>query len=342
MRKPAALATVKDVARLAQVSPATVSRAFNMPELLDQATLEKVRAASQKLRYQPLGIARSLRRKRSMVVGTVMQSMESATFIAGMIEHSQTLLAAHGYTMLLASSQFSDEKALEACHAMIRQGIDALVLISASPDPSVFTLLDEFAIPYVSAWNIVPGRPSQGFDHLRGTLQVTRHLLDLGHRRFAVVMPSVKTYDSRGERLRAIQNALATHGLSSKHCHVVEGLGPGILDGRRALARIAEDAPATTAVICGNDNLAAGAILEAQTRGLLVPRDMSIAGYNDLDIAAGFEPAITTVKTPYEPIARAVVEHLLARLKGEEPVRSQPIPAELVVRASTGAPRKRG
>jgi len=332
------LATVKDVALLAQVSPATVSRAFNSPAMLDETTLGKVRAAAQKLKYQPLGIARSLRVRRSMVVGAVIQSMENASYIAGMVELSQSLLAQHGYTMLLASSQFSDEHAVVATRAMIRQGIDALMLINGQPDTGVFPLLHEFEIPYVSAWVRIPGQPSQGFDHLRAMRDVACHLLDLGHRDLAVVIPFLKTNDPQRWRLRIIEDTLAARGIEPNRCFLVDDCGFGVWDGRRALARIAEQAPRTTAVICANDNLAAGAILECHARGLHVPGYMSITGYNDLEIASALEPSITTIRTPYELVARATVDYLLARMAGASPSNGPAIPTELIVRASTARP----
>ncbi len=339
MSKPAKMATVKDVALLAQVSLATVSRAFNSPAQLDASTLEKVRAAAQKLKYQPLGVARSLRARRSMVVGAIFQSMENASYIAGMVELSQSLFAQHGYTMVLASSHFSDEHAVEAARAMVRQGVDALMLINSRSDTGVFPLLSDFAVPCVATWVPIPGQPSRGFDHLRAIHDVTGYLLNLGHRDFAVVIPFRKTNDHRRERFRVIEQMLAAHAIGPDRCHLLDDGGLGIWDGRHAFARILEQAPRTTAIICGNDNLAAGVVLEALSRGMRVPRDMSVTGYNDLEIASALNPSITTVRTPYEPVARAAVDYLLARMAGKAPPFSELIPTELVVRESTGAPR---
>lgn len=340
MSKPLKMATVKDVALLAQVSLATVSRAFNSPNQLDAATFEKVRAAAQKLKYQPLGVARSLRARRSMVVGAIFQSMENASYIAGMVELSQSLFAQHGYTMVLASSHFSDEHAVEAARAMVRQGIDALMLINGQPDTGVFPMLRDFAVPHVAAWVPIPGQPSRGFDHLHAMRQVTGHLLDLGHRYFSVVIPFRKTNDCRRERLHVIKQMLAARAVGPDHCHVVDDSGLGIWDGRHALTRIMEQAPRTTAIICANDNLAAGVVLEALSQGKRVPQDLSVTGYNDLEIASALEPPITTIRTPHESIARATVDYLLSRMAGKSPPRSQVIPTELIVRRSTAAPER--
>lgn len=324
-----------DVARLARVSPATVSRAFNAPELLDPVTLQRVRRAATKLNYLPFGVARSLRKRRSMVVGTVIQSMENASYIAGMVELSQALLAQRGYTMLLGSSAFSDARAVEVCRAMIRQGIDALILIAGQRDSAVFPLLREFGIPHVAAWVYDPDRPSIGFDHRRAMMNVAHHLVGLGHREFAVIIPFRKVNDVRRERLRGIQQVLTTHGVGRDHCYLVDDGGLGILDGRQAVSRILEHAPRTTAVICANDNIAAGVILECKARGLQIPDDISVTGYNDLEIASALDPSITTVRTPFSPIAHAAIDYLVTTLSGKLGPDPRCEETELIIRAST-------
>ncbi len=336
MPKPVLLATVRDVANRANVSPATVSRAFNAPDLLDAKTLERVRAAARDLKYQPHGVARSLRSRRSMVVGAIIQSMENASHIADMVELCQTLLAQRGYTMLLATSHFSDEQAVESARAMARQGIDALMLLNGHRGTGVFPLLRDMAIPYVAAWTPIRGEPSCGFDHRRAMKQMADHLLDLGHTQFAFVAPLVRSNDRRADRLRGVLDALKAHGIAPTNCHVVDDGGFGLRDGRAALARVLERAPQTTAVICANDNLAAGAILECRARGLRTPQDMSITGYNDLEIAGAFDPGVTTIGTPFAPVAQGVVDYLLARMSGETPPPPALLPTTLIARASSG------
>ena len=107
-------------------------------------------------------------------------------------------------------------------------------------------------------------------------------------------------------------------------------------EGRAALARLLDDAPGFTALVCGNDPLAIGALLEAGARGLSVPRDLSIAGFDDVDLAGALTPGLTTVHVPSAEIGRRAAQRLLARLAGEAPPRAEALPAPLVVRGSTG------
>jgi LacI family transcriptional regulator len=340
MSKPKA-AKIKDVARLAGVSPATVSRALNSPALLEAATLERVRSAAQKLHYQPLGVARSLRRRRSMVIGTIIQSMENATYISGMVEYTQRQLAQHGYTMLLSSASFDDDLAVSSCRAMIAQGIDAVMMIASRRGSKLFPLLNEFGTPHVEAWVYDPATPSIGFDHVEAMHQISRHLLDLGHRDIAVVAPIRRIADLERRRLHALEHALAAYGVDRSRLLLIDDSGFGILDGRKAMDDILARAPSTTGVICANDHLAAGVILECQARGIDVPRKISVVGYNDLEIARALSPSITTVATPYEGVASAAISYLLSSLEGSPPARMQPEKTTLLVRESTArAPRR--
>lgn len=341
MRTPKA-AKIKDVARLAGVSPATVSRALNSPALLEAATLERVRSAAQKLHYQPLGVARSLRRRRSMVIGTIIQSMENASYISGMVEYTQRQLAARGYTMLLASASFDDDLAVSSCRAMIAQGIDAVMLIAARRGSKLYPLLNDHGTPHVEAWIHDPATPSIGFDHVEAMHQIARYLLDLGHRDFAVVAPIRRIADLERRRVHALELALAAYGGNRSRLLLIDDSGFGILDGRQAMVDILSRAPDTTAVICANDHLAAGVILECQSRGIAVPKQLSVVGYNDLEISRALSPSITTMATPYESVASAAINFLLSSLEGAPPGdMQQPDKATLVVRASTArSPRR--
>jgi len=331
-------AKITDVAKLAGVSPATVSRALNSPALLEASTLERVKSAAQKLHYQPLGVARSLRRRRSMVIGAIIQSMQNASYIAGMVEFTQARLAEQGYTMLLASASYNDDVAVRSCRAMITHGVDAVMLMASRRGSKLYPLLQDFGVPHVEAWSHDPAVPSIGFDHVDAMLQVGRHLLDLGHRAFAVVIPFNKVNDKEKRRLHALRHAFTAYGGVAEGCLVIDDGGFGIEDGRKAMAQILAEAPATTAMICGNDNLAAGAILECMARGLDVPRDISVTGYNDLEISRALTPSITTVQTPYERVASSAISYLLASIEGETVSEAKPEAFNLLVRESTAKP----
>ena len=324
-----------DVARLAGVSPATVSRAFNAPHLLDQQTLARVRDAAARLEYRPQGVARSLRSRRSLLIGVLIPSLRN-TYFAQTVERVQALLAERGYTVLIASSRYDPAAEMAAVKAMAAQGVDALLLVGRPLDAMSRPTATRLGLPSLRAWAWLEEPPCIGFDHDAALRVVTQHLLSLGHRHFALVAPFRALHDPLRSRLTAVREALAEAGLALPPAAVVDDGGFGLADGRQALRVLHARGQTPTAVICSNDLLAAGVVLQAQAQGLAVPKDLSVSGYNDLDIATALDPALTTVATPMTDHATRVVAALLDLAQGRDVGTLTPLPTRLVVRGSTG------
>lgn len=327
--------SVADVARLAGVSPATVSRAFNAPALLGASTLERVQRAAQQLGYQPYGLARSLRRRRSMVVGIVMPSLRYA-YYAGTLERLQSLLAMAGYTVLLISANHQAQAELDGVRALMAQGVDGVVLFGRPLHDESAPLLARRGVPHLRCWSALDGEPSVAFDHGAAMADLVQHLVALGHRQLAVVVPFKALGDRLRGRLTAIREALAGHGLALPPQAVVDDGGLDAQAGRDALRTLRERGLAVTAVVCSNDLIAAGVLLEARALGLRVPQDLSVTGYNDSSLASAFEPAITSVDTPVELHAQEVARVLVAALRDGEPIPCIRLPTQLRARASSG------
>ena len=324
-----------EVARLAQVSPATVSRAFNTPALLHAATLRRVNEAAGQLNYVPDGLARSLRRNRSMVIGAVMPALRHAYF-ASTVEGLQATISKHGYTLLLAISDFDEKTELASIRSMIRQGVDGLVLVGRQHDRDLFPLLDQAGKPFIITWSLDPALASVGFDHRSAVQPAVNHLLDLGHRDIVTIMAFLGVSDRERERLTGIQEAFDQRGVPLQPDRVIYAGGSALQDGRNAFHAARARFPAATAVLCANDLLAAGVMMECAARGLSVPQDVSVVGYGDLDIAAAMNPGITTVRTPADQMGRIAAERLLAKLGGGEEIDRIELATEFIVRGSTG------
>lgn len=333
------LPTTGDVARLAGVSPATVSRAFNSPALLDGRTLERVRSAAAQLDYRPHGVARSLRSRRSLLVGVLIPSLRNAYF-AETVERVQSLLAARGYTMLIASSGYDPDAELAAARTMAAQRVDAVLLVGRALHPQTRPALRQLDIASLRCWVWGDEPPCIGFDHDAALRQVAQHLLQLGHKRFAMVAPFQALHDLQRSRLVAVREALAEAGVALSAGAVVDDQGFGLAGGRAALQALHSRGERPTAVICSNDGIAAGVIVQARAEGLAVPRQLSVSGYNDLELAAAFDPPITTVSTPMAEHAQAVADALLALAAGNVVGAVEALPTQLRVRGSTArAPR---
>ncbi|WP_426412628.1 LacI family DNA-binding transcriptional regulator [Bradyrhizobium ganzhouense] len=333
--KTSGTSRLAEVARLAAVSPATVSRAFNAPNLLNGETLKRVTDAATRLNYIPDGLARSLRKNRSMVIGAVMPALRHAYF-ASTVEGLQCEIAKHGYTLLLAVSDFSEATELAAVRSMMRQGVDGFILVGMQHDPALLPLLRDLKKPFVITWSYDQTIASVGFDHRKAIQPVINHLLDLGHRDIVATMAFLNVSDRERERLAGIQEAFAKRDLQFTADRVIYAGGSGLQDGRNAFRTVQVRFPKATAVICANDLLAAGTMMECAARGLSVPGDVSVVGYGDLDIAAAMNPAITTVRTPADEMGRLAAECLIGRLAGRDGLEHIELATELIVRGSTG------
>ncbi len=322
------------------MSLATASRALADPALVRAETRARVADAAGRLGYVPHGAARALATQRSLTIGAVFPPVDNPIFATGTHALARELSAA-GYTLLLASHDYDPAAEFEAARALVERGVDGLVVVGLDHDPALYALLERAGLPFEVTWTIDrDGRHScVGVSHREASRAVVQHLLELGHREFAVIAGETAHNDRARDRLEGVREALAERGIGMPARRIVEAPF-SVPEGRAAFARLAADAPGFTALVCGNDPLAIGALLECGARGLAVPRDISIAGFDDVDLAGALTPGLTTVRVPSADIGRRAAQRLLARLAGESPPRAETLPAPLVVRGSTGpAPR---
>ena len=331
-------AKLSDVANLARVSTATVSRALTCPGKVKPATAARIRQAVEALGYVAHGAARALASRRTHTIGAVIPTLDNAIF-ANTVHALQKTLDDAGYTLLIASHEFDAEVEARVTQALVERGVDGLVLLGTTHHPSVLRMLDTHEIPYVLTWALdATGRhPCVGFSSRNAAISVTRHLLDLGHREFAMISGVTAGNERAADRLEGVRQALAGRGIALSPGRVVEK--PYTLSaGREGLRELLRGTPRPTAVICGNDVLAIGALAECQARGVVVPRELSVTGFDDLEMSAVVAPALTTVHFPTAELGSYAAQHLLARLSGKPFELRTELPVELIVRASTAAP----
>jgi len=334
-------AKLADVARLARVSTATVSRALTHPAKVKPATAARIRQAVQALGYVTHGAARALASRRTHTIGAVIPTLDNAIF-ANTAHALQKALDDAGFTLLLACHEFDSEVEARVTRTLVERGVDGLVLLGATHHPSVLRMLDTQQIPYVLTWALdSSGRhPCVGFDNRAAAIRIARHLLELGHREFAMISGITAGNERAAERLEGVRGALAGQGISLPPARVIEK--PYTFSaGREGLREILRGSPRPTAVICGNDVLAIGALAECQSAGLAVPRDLSVTGFDDLEIATVVTPPLTTVHFPTAELGSYAAQHLLSRLAGKPFELRTELPVELMVRASTAAPASR-
>ena len=307
---------MQDVARLAQVSLITVSRAINTPERVAPATLAAVRAAIRTSGYVHNLAASALASKHSRVIGAIVPTIDNSIFAETVRGLSETL-AASGYQLLLGQSSYDLQAEEALVLAFLGRRVDGLVLTGGIHTKLVRKAVLQSGAPVVETWDL-PKRPLgmvAGFSNFAAGKAVGQFLTQAG---------KTSLFFAGGPDERSAQRLAGLREAISSEPHVslrVETLAAGesFHGGRSVIARLAQAGPLPEAIFFGNDALAAGALIECQQRQIAVPGQLAIVGFADLAIARVMEPPITTVRVPTHRMGEVAAQMLLARLQGLEP-----------------------
>lgn len=327
--------TIDDVAKVAGVSTATISRALNDPDKVAKATRERINAAVDALGYTPHSGARAMASGRFRTVGAVIPTMANAMFASG-LQAFQEALSEAGVTMLVATTAYDPEAELHQIRTLMMQGASGLMLIGSERPEATRRFLSLRNVPHVMTWAVGEAEDGlfAGFSNRLAAEQITQHVLDRGHRRIAMIAGVSAGNDRVSERIAGVKTAIARCpgaelvGLAETSYHI-ERAGD-------AFDQVWTHTP--TAIIGGSDVLAAGAVVRARMRGVAVPDDLSITGFDDIGLSLVSVPALTTVRVPQVEMGRAAAELLLARLDGKD-AQSAVFDTQIVERDSLAAPR---
>ena len=220
---------------------------------------------------------------------------------------------------------------------LLSQGIDGLMLIGGEHDKLLRKHLDRKHVPVIEAWTLGDPAASVGFDNARAASVLTDHLLDLGHRRIAVVAGKLENNDRAAARVLGMRESLRRRGLQLQ-AEWTTAQPYRVGEGRRAARQLLSAGERPTAILCGNDQLAFGVLAEARAMGIAVPRDLSVTGFGDSDYAEFLDPPLTTMRVPAEEIGRRAAAFLLSRINGEQAEHDSTVEVELVIRATTAPP----
>ncbi len=331
------LASLADVAALAEVSPGTVSRALSRPGMISPATRERVLAAAAQLGYVANGAARALAMRKTHTIGALVPRFGGSSFPT-LVQGLESTLAAAGYTLLLSAPehQRTPTDAPTILRALLERGVDAVALLGAEHPPAVFALLAAHCMPFVLLWAEHSEEGAcVGFDEQGAAALVVRHLAELGHRRIGFIGGSTADNERARRRFRGLQQALDAHGMRLLP-QATRETEYGFREGFEAMQAVLAQRAPITAMVCGNDYLAAGALAALDQTGVAVPARLSVVSFNDNDFAAYLHPPLSTVHVPIRRIGELAAQHLLQQLQGLLPPPPPLLPVELVVRQSTG------
>ena len=329
---------IRAVAKQAGVSTATVSRSLNNPASVSPELRAKISAIIEEIGYIPDASARALSSRRTRTIGAIVPTIDNAMFAQG-LQALQSYLAKRDYLLLLATNEYDLDVELKQARNLVSRGVDGLILRGDKRHDDLRRLLTAQNIPFVNVGVYEPDKayPSIGVDNARAGRRITQHLVDLGHRRVAVVAAMQRNNDRAQARLGGILEVLGEHDAVPPE-HWMLQVNYKLDDARQAARTLLGSGDRPTAVVCGNDVIAYGVMLEALKLGLAVPGDVSVVGFDDLEWSRHLSPSLTTIHMPTDEIWVRAGEYLIQRLTGAPAMMHREIDFSLVVRESTAPP----
>jgi LacI family gluconate utilization system Gnt-I transcriptional repressor len=308
--------TLEDVARLAGVSTATISRALNNPALVTAHTRSRVEVAVAQMGYVPNRLAGGLASRRSRLVAALVPGIATSLFNET-IEAMSLALASAGYLVVLGLTGYAPKDMNLAVTSLLSHRPDALILTSAPTDPAMRRRLRNASVTVIETWDLprTPVDVAIGFSHHRAGRALAEFVLDRGYRRPLIVTHAL----ARGRaRMDGFLERWREQHLPLPICDI-STLPPFAIDGRERLACFLDAGGRADVVVCSSDRVACAVLAEASARGLNIPGELAVIGFGASDSSALAVPALTSVRIDGAQIGRRAAEVLILRTQGIEP-----------------------
>jgi DNA-binding LacI/PurR family transcriptional regulator len=330
--------SIKDIARLAQVSHSTVSRALSGSSLVSPETAKKIRRIAEETGFRASVVARSLATSRTATLGVVVTSI-SDPFVAEVVNGIEDEANVNDYSVFLANCHADPGRELKVVQSFEDRRVDGIVVTASRVGSLYGSQFERMRIPIVLLNNQHPSHYAhsvmiENFEASRGAVA---YLVGLGHRRIAYIGDRFG-YGSDSERFSGYRAALDQADIPFQPDLVVHGDGKAEA-AAAAMARLLDAAEPPGAVFCYNDMTAIGALKAIRQRGLRVPADISLVGFDDLTLALYMDPPLTTVRQPKQEMGRMAVRLMLKLIAGADAGQDVKVAGELIVRESTAPPK---
>ncbi len=326
--------TIRDVAARAGVSHQTVSRVINQSKQVRPVTRARVESAIDELDYRPNATARNMAKGRTGTLACIAPNLTDYTF-ASIIDGAETEARQQGYFLLSASARDEDTFAYLMDDLVSSRRVEGIMVINPYADRRHLHLPPDFPTVFAGARPREEATDSVALDDVSAAYEATRHLIDIGHRRIAMVTGPMAE-DCSQDRCLGYEQALLDVGLVLLPELIIEGswLAPS---GYEAYQKLAQLDPVPTAVFAQNDQMAVGVLRAARDKGLMIPDELSVIGVDDIPLAAYFAPPLTTLRQNFADIGREAARSLIQTIdQPGAPARQMRLPAELIIRRSTG------
>ena len=329
--------TINQVAKMAGVSTATVSRALNKPDTVSEAVKKKIERIIKRIGYIPNAGARSLMLKRTGSIGVIVPTLDNAIFAQG-LEEFQRQLSQSGYQMLVASTNYDPEIENQQMRNLLMQGVEGIAMFGSSQKLELIRLLRTRKLPYIHIGTLdTPlNGYAAGFDNKKAIQLGVEYLVQVGHRNFGMIAGKTENNDRARDRVDGVVELLKRNRIFLKKESIIE-VPYQIQDARIALKKLLQINPKISAVVCGNDVLAIGALLEAQSQGIKIPYQCSILGFDNLELSRHIQPSLSTIHIDAIGMWSKAAHHLMSQINGINRLpRKILADVSLVIRDSTG------
>jgi len=329
------MANMTDVAKLANVSTATVSRVIQNPEAVKEKTRVKVLQAIEELNYQPNILARYFRRTETKTILVMVPSIMNNVF-PQMIAGIDLVASQSGYKVLLGNTYQEPDKAYSYIEELKQKQVDGMILLTTRLD---YQMISDLAndYPVVLASDYIEGltAPTVAIDNISSARDAVEHLLQLGHRRVGMITGPLDIPLSR-DRLKGYRQSLLEHDIAVESVLIQEG-DHSFESGYNQMNKFLALDKTPTAIFAANDSMAMGAIKAVKAHGLRVPEDVAVVGFDNIQFSEIFEPALTTMAQPLLEMGKRSMELLLKQIKGEPLTKKQLVlDTKLIIRDSCG------
>ncbi|RKP51882.1 LacI family DNA-binding transcriptional regulator [Pararobbsia silviterrae] len=332
----AARATLADVARLAGVSLGSASRALSVPDQVKPQTLESVQRAVEQLGYVRNGAAQALASRKTRTIAALYPTLNNPIY-ADSIQALQQTLWAHGYQLLIASHEYKADREIDAARAIVERGVDGLILVGTDHPPAVLDLVHQYALPYVLTWSVDNTHYPHcvGFSNFDAAYRLAKRVVEHGHTDIALCGGAMEGNERARARVAGTRKALAESGIALRPEWMLE-VPFSFEGGRHALRTLLERGARPSVVICGTDLQAIGVLDECRTQGIDVPGQLSVTGFDDIELANITHPPLTTVHVPSFEIGARSARHVLALVEARPAQDEMVLDAPVVMRDSLG------
>jgi DNA-binding LacI/PurR family transcriptional regulator len=333
------MSTIRDVARVAGVSTATVSRVINAPEAVSKATRERVRRAMQVCRYKYNALARGFVTKRSHTLGLIIPTITNPIF-AESTRGAQDFANEKGYQVILANSDYEYDKEFELIDVLRERQVEGLLITTTNLGGEVLKTLLAEGFPFVLLYSTIRKGPMSavGVDNYYGGYRATEHLVKLGHRRIAMLAGGFSFSDRSHHRWFGYKKCLAANAITYDPA-LVRQVPYTLAGGKEAIKVLLSVDNPPTAVFCSNDYMALGVMQGAKESGVAIPDSLSVVGFDDMAISSFISPGLTTIRQPAYEMGRLGTELLLAHIgKSVTKPTHNMMETSLIIRESTATP----